>query len=522
MVHPYQLDEITISTGKIDCSGDITIGSASFTTGYLYITFTGAGTLEHSGALNINNKATVGSADTAWIHNQNGAMTCTDVATYNAPNATGTWASKANIDFDAGTTFNVDLGTLYISKSSITLTNDSDEAFNNITIDTSGVVTQGSAITAASLTVGANTTWDTLSGGTSWELTVTTTTTIASDAYLLTNASTVSLGATSISGIYGGSGENAPTGQQTFTSTLDIISNGTMYVSTYAIGNGTSVADVITNSGTITCGATTILTLNGDFINTNIFIKSTSTVNMTGTGAHVLSGTNDFNNLSIQITANADYTVSGTQTITGSTILDGHTGQILTLTQGTLGVFNISGSQDLDYLIVINITATGNTMVAAHSSGSGTTTGWVFPSSIYNVYDNNSGDGLESTDANWSGGVSPGATDSIYLGAGSNTALTLTQSHTAGSLFISSAYTATVTITHNQRFNGGSIYNWNFTKGDPNNVKLENVNIYNTVPTYIDALNCRDFFNQYVRVFNRIIPRRVNAQSVRPYDKVGQ
>ncbi|MDO8486292.1 MAG: hypothetical protein Q7S77_01165, partial [Candidatus Staskawiczbacteria bacterium] len=288
-----------------------------------------------------------------------------------------------------GGTFNHNSGTVTITGTGYTVSGTT--AFNNFTINHAGTTTLGAALDLAdTLTLTAGTldvsgtnygitakSWTDTGAGTFTEGTGTVTfdvtggTINSNDAFnsvTVNHAGTTTLGAdTTISGAL-------------------TLTAGTLSASTYTItlsGTGT----VFSNSGTYTAGTSTI-SLTDTSSSSKTFAGGGGTYNNlsitgAGTGAVIFTGSNTFNDFTINPPKTVTFTSSTTQTISGTFSCSGTSGNVITLASTSASASTLSkssGTVGCDYISVSYSTATGGATWNAgdNSTDGGNNTGWQF------------------------------------------------------------------------------------------------------------------------------------------------
>ena len=391
-------DTLTISGGALDVSGSnyginlkswTDTGAGTFTEGSGTVTFDVAGgtinsnetfenvTINHAGTTTLG--AALDLDDTLTI--TGGAL---DVSGSNYGITLKSWTDTGPGTFteQGGTvTFDITGGTI-----------NSNETFENITINHAGTTTLGAAldlddtltITGGALDVSGSNygitlkSWTDTGTGTFTEQSGTVTFDIAGgtinsneafNSVTINHAGTSTLGAnTAIGGVF-------------------TITSGTLSASSYTItlsGTGT----VFSNSGTYTAGTSTI-SITDTSSTSKTFAGGGGTFNDltitgAGTGAVILTGANTFSNFTINAPKTITFPASTTTTITGTFSCTGSSGNLITInsstTNTTATLSKASGTVSCDYLYLSDSTATGGATwnPGTNSTSVSNNSGWVF------------------------------------------------------------------------------------------------------------------------------------------------
>ncbi len=165
---------------------------------------------------------------------------------------------------------------------------------------------------------------------------------------------------------------------------ITVESGGSMSI----FGTGSAEVDGdVRNSGTLTLGTSSVLSLAGDWINSGTFNAGTGTVTLSGTGQQI-SGSSDFYNLT-KIVTSADTLIfingsANKTTITNTLTLQGSSGELLSLRSDVAGSqweIDPQGTRILSYLDVkdSNNINSGEIDVAGLScANAGNNTSWIF------------------------------------------------------------------------------------------------------------------------------------------------
>jgi len=131
------------------------------------------------------------------------------------------------------------------------------------------------------------------------------------------------------------------------------------------------------------------------------FTYNNLTVTGSGTGAFILTGSNIFNNFTINAPKTVQFTAGTTTYITGTFTATGTAGNTITITSVTAATHTLSkanGLTECDYLVIDYSTATGGAAWYAGvnstygAGGSGTVSGWIFTSDWDEYKDYSRGD----------------------------------------------------------------------------------------------------------------------------------
>jgi len=391
-------DTLTISGGALDVSGSnyginlkswTDTGAGTFTEGSGTVTFDVAGgtinsnetfenvTINHAGTTTLG--AALDLDDTLTI--TGGAL---DVSGSNYGITLKSWTDTGPGTFteQGGTvTFDITGGTI-----------NSNETFENITINHAGTTTLGAAldlddtltITGGALDVSGSNygitlkSWTDTGTGTFTEQSGTVTFDIAGgtinsneafNSVTINHAGTSTLGAnTAIGGVF-------------------TITSGTLSASSYTItlsGTGT----VFSNSGTYTAGTSTI-SITDTSSTSKTFAGGGGTFNDltitgAGTGAVIFTGANTFSNFTINAPKTITFPASTTTTITGTFSCTGSSGNLITInsstTNTTATLSKASGTVSCDYLYLSDSTATGGATwnPGTNSTSVSNNSGWLF------------------------------------------------------------------------------------------------------------------------------------------------
>ncbi len=392
--------QITISTGTVDVTGDITTDNSGASA---TISFSGAGLLEVGGAL----LTTGGTLTTATGSTVN----------YTGANQTVFSTSYSNLTLSGSGTDILQSGTTSIT--------------GNLTL--SGTV---STTTVAGLTIGGN-------------LSVGDGTTFNAAGYALTVTGTTTVG----NGTSGILNITSATGTKTFTGAVTINSGAAITESaaaTLSFGSDVTINGTLTEYGAATVGIAGSLTDNGTYTastGTHTFSGATKTISgsttiaiptATFTGAYTNSGTLIVSTL-LTVTGSS-VTLTNNGTITASTALSGTGG----VTQGTTGILNIGGTSGIGTLTA---TAVGNSVNYTATAGGQTVAGVTY----YNLTLNNTS-GTDTAGGNLTvngtltttGGTLNMGTNTLSVGSVSNTGTIQTQNTSSTPLSTGKSWGGTI------------------------------------------------------------------------------
>ena len=195
-----------------------------------------------------------------------------------------------------------------------------------------------------------------------------------------------------------------------------VSTSGTVYLSnpnTLNFGASTiTAANVTIQSGSTVSAASATFNVSGNFDGGG---GSYGTVNLTGTGACSVTGSNTFTTLATTTQPKTiSFAVGTTQTVTNFNV-SGTAGNLITLRQvGASGTWTLSKSSGIvsrDYLAIQNSIATGGASwsAGAHSTDNGGNTGWIFSALAPSYWVGDSGNWSDATN-HWatSSGGAPG------------------------------------------------------------------------------------------------------------------
>ena len=391
-------DTLTITAGALDVGSDYGItlkswtdsGSGTFTEGSGTVTFDITG-----GTINSNEtfeNVTINHAGTTTL---GAALDLDDTLTITAGalDVSGTnygISLKSWTDSGSGT-FTESGGTVTFDVASGTI--NSNETFENVTINHAGTTTLGAAldlddtltITAGALDVSGTNygislkSWTDSGSGTFTEGTGTVTFDVA--------GGTINSNEAFNSITINHAGTSTLSADTTVAGTLTITS-GTLDASSYTITlSGTST--VFSNSGSFTAGTSTILITDTSSTSKTFAggggTYNTVTITGSGSGAVIISGSNTFSTFTIGAPKTVTFTSSTTQTISGSFSCTGTSGNVITINSSggvAASLSKSSGTVSCDYLHLTNSAATGGAswQPGLNSTDNGGNSGWLFNS----------------------------------------------------------------------------------------------------------------------------------------------
>jgi hypothetical protein len=239
---------------------------------------------------------------------------------------------------------------------------------------------------------------------------------------------------------------------------------------THTIG-GKIYCDGQYTHGYIDLGSSTV-NLAGDLaLNYCSLTPGAGTLNITGTGTSVLYAVLDYaykdatldnpvlnkiplynltstaSGKTIQVETGKTLTIANNMTLQGASG-SGNLLNFQSTSAGNAANLNVSGTAiNMQYLNVKDSNASsGKGVLAYNSTDSGNNTNWFFGSSGNVYWTNASADGKWSTASNWSTGVAPQATDSVYFNSISTTNCSVDTTASVANLTIDTGYTGTVTL----------------------------------------------------------------------------
>jgi len=228
------------------------------------------------------------------------------------------------------------------------------------------------------------------------------------------------------------------------------------YTGAVTLGANLTLTNNLTLAYGTLSGSSYTISVAGNWVNSGgAFTYGTSTAALTGSGTTTIFGNNTFYNLTSSAAGKAiNFEAGKTVTVANNLSLAGASGNLLTLSStiaGTAANLNVAGSaSNMNYLSVKDSNASGGKGIIAYNSTSVSgNTNWIFGTAGAVYWTNGSGDGKWSTASNWSGGVVPTSTDSVYFNNASISNCTVDAAASVANLTLDTGYTGTVTLAAN-------------------------------------------------------------------------